>query len=83
LRPFKGERPKPVPTRWLSETDTHMDAPELGEVARIFYQDEFNIPAVQQGMHDLHAMNRGATHGVYQSGKIRHFHKLWEKWISK
>jgi hypothetical protein len=41
------------------------------------------MEAVQRGMHNLKAMNRGTTHGVYQSGKIRHFHKLWDQWISR
>ena len=83
LRPFKGERPKPAPTRWLGLEDSHLQATELGETARIFYQDEFNIGAVQKGLHDLGDLGRGATHGVYQAGKIRHFHKLWERWTSK
>jgi phenylpropionate dioxygenase-like ring-hydroxylating dioxygenase large terminal subunit len=83
LRPFKGERPNPAPTRWLSEQETHLDAPEMGELARIFYQDEFNINAVQKGLHSLKAINRGAMHGVYQAGKIRHFHRLWDRWIGR
>jgi len=83
LRPFKGERPKPVPTRWLAEHETHLDAPEMGELARIFYQDEFNINAVQKGLHTLKALNRGTEHGVYQAGKIRHFHRLWDRWVSR
>ena len=83
LRPFTGNRPKPAAIHWLGLEESHLDAPELGETARIFYQDEFNINAVQKGMHVLNAMNRGATHGVYQAGKIRHFHKLWEKWTSQ
>ena len=83
LRPFKGERAKPAPTRWLGLEDSHLQATELGETARIFYQDEFNIGAVQKGLHDLGDLGRGATHGVYQAGKIRHFHKLWERWTSK
>jgi hypothetical protein len=81
LRPFKGERPKPIPTRWLGAHETHLDALEMGELARIFYQDEFNIEEVQKGLHSLKALGRGTVHGVYQAGKIRHFHKLWDQWI--
>jgi phenylpropionate dioxygenase-like ring-hydroxylating dioxygenase large terminal subunit len=81
LRPFKSERPKPVPTRWLGPEETHLDAVEMGELARIFYQDEFNIEEVQKGLHSLKAIGRGTAHGVYQAGKIRHFHKLWNQWI--
>jgi len=45
LRPFKGERPKPVPTRYLDVNQSHMEAADLlGPAARIFDQDEYNIP---------------------------------------
>lgn len=81
LRPFRGPRPKAAPIHWLGDNETHLDAPELGETARIFYQDEFNIPAVQRGLHVLKALNRGTTHGLYQAAKIRHFHRLWDRWI--
>ena len=53
----------------------------MGELARIFHQDEFNIDSVQKGLHSLKALHLGTTHGVYQAGKIRHFHRLWNKWI--
>jgi hypothetical protein len=81
LRPFKGERPKPAPIHWLGVDESYMDAPELSIVAQIFHQDEFNIPRVQQGMHGLKAIGKGLTLGTYQATKIRHFHKLWDKWI--
>jgi phenylpropionate dioxygenase-like ring-hydroxylating dioxygenase large terminal subunit len=81
LRPFKGERPKPVPIHWLGVDESFVDAPELGGLAQIFNQDEFNIPAVQKGMHNLKAIGKGITLGVYQGTKIRHFHRLWEKWM--
>jgi nitrite reductase/ring-hydroxylating ferredoxin subunit len=82
LRPFKGERPKPVPTRYLGVDESHMLAADLlGPSARIFDQDEFNIPAVQKGLHTLRQVGKGITLGVYQATKIRHFHKLWDKWI--
>jgi nitrite reductase/ring-hydroxylating ferredoxin subunit len=82
LRPFKGDRPKPVPTRYLGVNDSHMDAADLlGPAARIFDQDEYNIPAVQKGLHTLRHLGKGITLGVYQATKIRHFHNLWDKWI--
>jgi len=81
LRSFKGERPKPAPIRWLDETQSHLEAPELGEMGRIFDQDEFNIPQVQKGMHSLRQFKPGATLGIYQPGKIRHFHNLYDKWL--
>jgi phenylpropionate dioxygenase-like ring-hydroxylating dioxygenase large terminal subunit len=82
LRPFKGERPKPVPTRYLKENDSFLDVADiLGVNARTFEQDEFNMPSVQKGLHNLKTIGKGVTLGAYQATKIRHFHKLWDKWV--
>jgi phenylpropionate dioxygenase-like ring-hydroxylating dioxygenase large terminal subunit len=81
LRPFQGERPKPAPIRWLDENQSHLEAPELGEMGRIFDQDEFNIPQVQKGMHTLRLHKPGLTLGLYQAGKIRHFHNLYDRYL--
>jgi phenylpropionate dioxygenase-like ring-hydroxylating dioxygenase large terminal subunit len=81
LRPFKGERPKPAPTIWLGVDQSHMEVEQIGVVGRIFHQDEYNIPAVQKGLHNLKAIGRGVMLGVYQATKIRHFHKLWDQWV--
>ena len=81
LRPFKGERPKPAAIHWLNADQSHLEAPEMGELARIFDQDEFNIPKVQRGMHTLRLYKPGLTLGLYQAGKIRHFHKLYERYL--
>lgn len=84
LRPFKGERPKPVPTRYLGETDSFLEVADLlGINARTFEQDEYNMPSVQKGLHNLRRLGRGVELGAYQATKIRHFHKLWDKWTSK
>jgi hypothetical protein len=82
LRPFKGERPKPVPTRYLGVEDSHMEAADLlGPAARIFDQDEYNIPMVQKGLHTLKHAGKGITPGLYQATKIRHFHNMWDNWV--
>jgi phenylpropionate dioxygenase-like ring-hydroxylating dioxygenase large terminal subunit len=82
LEPFVGERPPPAPTHYLGIDETHIDAPELGPLAQIIYQDEFNMPSVQKGMHTLRKIKpSGVTLGVYQYGKIRHFHNLYEEMI--
>lgn len=81
LRPFKDERPKPAPIHWLEAGQSHLDAPEMGELARVFDQDEFNIPQVQKGMHTLRMTKAGVTLGVYQAGKIRHFHMLYDRYL--
>jgi hypothetical protein len=82
LRPFKGARPKPAPLRWIGLNESHMDAADiLGMAARIFDQDEYNIPSVQKGLHNLKLIGKGVSLGVYQATKLRHFHKLWDKWV--
>jgi phenylpropionate dioxygenase-like ring-hydroxylating dioxygenase large terminal subunit len=81
LRPFKGDRPTPVATHWLTDDESFIDAPELSIVGQIFHQDEYNIPQVQLGLHNLRAIGKGLTLGIYQATKIRHFHKLWDKWV--
>jgi phenylpropionate dioxygenase-like ring-hydroxylating dioxygenase large terminal subunit len=80
LEPFIGQRPPPAPIHFLDFDETHLDAPELGPLASIFYQDEFNMPSVQKGMHTLRKVKpSGVTLGVYQYGKIRHFHNIYEE----
>ena len=83
LKPFKGQRPAPAPERWLDADASHLEATDLlGRSARIFDQDEFNIPEVQKGLHNLMSLGRGMKLGVYQATKIRHFHNLWDKWTT-
>ena len=83
LRPFEGERPPPVPTRWLGPDDPFAEAADqLGLLVRIMDQDDYNIPAIQKGLHNLKAIGRGLQPGLYQATKIRHFHKMWEQWTA-
>jgi phenylpropionate dioxygenase-like ring-hydroxylating dioxygenase large terminal subunit len=83
LRPFKGERPKPASVVWLGVDESHMEvADDLGLIARVLDQDEYNIPSIQKGLHNLKAIGRGTRLGVYQATKIRHFHRMWEQWTS-
>jgi hypothetical protein len=52
---------------------------ELGSLARVFDQDEFNLEAVQKG---LKATRKpGVSFAVYQESKIRHFHQLYDQWL--
>jgi phenylpropionate dioxygenase-like ring-hydroxylating dioxygenase large terminal subunit len=82
LEPFTGERPPPAPVHFLDENQTHLDAPELGALGQIFYQDELNMPMVQKGMHTLAKVKpSGTTLGVYQYNKIRHFHNLYDEYL--
>ncbi|MWA04872.1 Rieske 2Fe-2S domain-containing protein [Actinomadura sp. LD22] len=82
LAPFSGERPPPAKPHILDFDESHLDAPELGALAEIFYQDELNMPQVQRGMHTLRKVKpSGVTYGVYQYNKIRHFHNLYEDYL--
>jgi hypothetical protein len=83
LRPFKGERPKPAPLRWLDVDDSPLESADvLGVSAAVLDQDEYNIAEVQRGLHNLHSLGRGIKLGTYQATKIRHFHKMWDQWMA-
>lgn len=76
---FAGERPPPAPYRELGLDDQWVDAiGELGLLARVFQQDSFNLPAVQQGLETMAARGGSLTLTRYQELKIRHFHHRWE-----
>ena len=81
LSPFKGERPKPAPMHLLTEDDDWTDAPELGLLARVFNQDEFNMAKVQAGL-ESGAMDV-VTFADYQETKMRHFHGLLDHWLTR
>ena len=80
LAPFSGDRPTPAAELRLGARDPWRDATDvLGSLARVFDQDEFNLEAVQRG---LHSTQRSVVNlATYQEGKIRHFHQLYEQWI--
>ena len=80
LSPFDGERPAPSPELRLDQDQPWRTAVEqLGSLARVFDQDEFNLEAVQKGMK---AMSKpGLSFSVYQESKIRHFHALYDAWV--
>jgi phenylpropionate dioxygenase-like ring-hydroxylating dioxygenase large terminal subunit len=81
LAPFAGERPPPAKERRLGLDEPWRTAvEELGSLARVFDQDEFNLEAVQKGMR---AMDKpGLSFSVYQESKIRHFHDLYDRWLA-
>jgi hypothetical protein len=51
-----------------------------GQARAAFDQDEFNLEAVQKGLRTTR--KPGATFGVYQESKIRHFHHLLDRWLA-
>jgi nitrite reductase/ring-hydroxylating ferredoxin subunit len=79
LSPFQGERPPAAPLRMLGPDDDWTDAPELGMLARVFNQDVYNLPNVQEGLES--GALQSVTFANYQETKIRHFHALLDQWI--
>ena len=79
LSPFRGERPKPAATHWLTEAQDWTEAPELGMLGRVFNQDCMNLPHVQTG---LEALQTGeVVFAKYQETKLRHFHHVLERYL--
>lgn len=79
LRPFSGERPPAAPVRRLGLDQDFMEAPELGQYARVFNQDTYNMGEVQRGLHTLVRTKPGVTLARYQETKLRHFHELYDQ----
>ncbi|MFN0093728.1 MAG: aromatic ring-hydroxylating oxygenase subunit alpha [Dehalococcoidia bacterium] len=75
------ERPPAAPVHWLGTDEDWVEAPELGMLAKVFDQDTYNLPQVQKG---LKAMRQPYLQfGEYGETKIRHFHMLLERWITR
>ena len=77
LSPYEGDTPPHgAEVKWV-ETDTSWTTvPELGLLARVFDQDDANLPFVQKGLEDG-AIDE-VTFAEYQETKIRHFHMVLE-----
>lgn len=83
LSPFSGERPPSAPVHHLGLDESFLDADELGPLARVFFQDEFNVGWVQKGLHTLVEHKSGVTFGRYQETKIRHFYHLYRSTLGR
>jgi len=84
LLPFRGRRPAPAPVHWLGDDEDWTRAPELGFLARVFNQDTANLARVQRGLRAAVAAGGGEIAlGSYQEGKIRHFHRLYERALAE
>jgi phenylpropionate dioxygenase-like ring-hydroxylating dioxygenase large terminal subunit len=81
LNPFKGKRPKAAPLKMLGVDDDWTEAYELGLLTRVFNQDVYNLPKVQEGLES------GALDHVvfarYQETKIRCIHAELMRWIER
>ncbi len=81
LAPYTGEKPAPAPVHWLEEHEVFSDAEELGMLGKVFDQDLFNMPRVQQGLESTH--KPGVTLANYQESKVRWLHKLFTEWVEE
>ncbi len=79
--PKGQDRPEPAPIHWLGLDEDYMEAPELGRLAKVFNQDNLNLPALQLGLRSVSG-NR-ITLAEYQETKIRHFHATLDDWLDQ
>ena len=81
LSPYEGDTPPHGAPLKMVETDTSWTTvPDLGLLARVFDQDDANLPFVQQGL-ESGSMDE-VTFAEYQETKIRHFHVVLEQWLA-
>ena len=79
LAPWPEGKPKPPPhpQRFIGPDGHWTEAPELGDLAKIFEQDSGNIPQVQRGMKTKQPPYVWLA--GYQESVIRNFHTLYAK----
>ena len=79
LSPFSGERPPPAQVHRIPLEGSFLEATELGPLARVFFQDEYNLGFVQKGLHTMAISKPGVTFAAYQETKIRHFYSVYRE----
>ena len=79
MAPFEGERPAPAKLRWLAEDEPWSDA--YGYLGKVFEQDAFNMPKVQQGLESTY--QTGVVLSGYQESKVRWLHHKLTEWIGE
>ena len=81
LSPYDGDTPPPgAKVQWVDTDTSWTTVPELGLLARVFDQDDANLPYVQKGLEDG-AIDE-VTFAEYQETKIRHFHMVLEQMLA-
>ena len=73
------ERPPPAPAHVLGPGESIADAPELGQLARIFQQDLANVGQVQSGLES--SPTGYVILSNHNEAPVRHFHDLYDKWM--
>ena len=79
LMPFQGERPPAAPIHWLGDDEKWASA--LGFLGKVFDQDVFNMPKVQQGLESTY--KTGLFMSGYQESKVRWLHRKLGEWIGE
>ena len=79
---FEGDE-RPAPAEYIElgiDQEWTELIPVIGNLARVFHQDSFNLPKVQKGLETFRA--DGLTLTKYQEVKIRHWHAMAERFIA-
>ena len=79
LAPFEGERPPAAKVHWLKEDETWSSV--LGFLGKVFDQDSFNMPKVQQGLEATYM--DGIVLSGYQESKVRWLHHKLTEWVGE
>jgi nitrite reductase/ring-hydroxylating ferredoxin subunit len=79
LSPFEGERPPPAKLQWLEDGESWSKA--VGFLGKVFAQDFFNMPKVQQGLESTY--KPGITLASYQESKVRWLHHRLGEFIEE
>ena len=79
--PPGANRPPPAKVHWLEPDQDWTEAPELGQLAKIFNQDTFNLPKVQLGLKAQEQQE--VVFASYNETKLRHFHELLQRWVGE
>ena len=79
LAPFEGERPPAAKVHWLEEDETWSSV--LGFLGKVFDQDSFNMPKVQQGLEATYM--DGVVLSGYQESKVRWLHHKLTEWVGE
>jgi len=77
--PDDKPRPPPAKIHWLKPGESTIDAPELGQLGRVFLQDIGNMHRQQEGLKT--SGNGYVIMSDHNEAPMRHLHDLYEKWM--
>jgi nitrite reductase/ring-hydroxylating ferredoxin subunit len=78
--PEDGDYEPASEIHWLEPDDDWTAAPELGGLAKIFNQDQRNLPFVYEGLKAT--AREHVRFADYNELKLRHWHQLYEQWVA-